>query len=100
MLHLALSPQEEDAKRDLESEENLLQNIRLEHIVATLEIKMPDEVNVTHDEPQIAQSPVSLNVTMNLLIGTALGFLLALLGAQRLMRLFSGEEGRTSDHPG
>ena len=66
-----------DAKRDLETDQALLQSLKLKQINDEITAKIQDEAIVIHEVPQIAQAPVSPNVTLNLVLGTALGFLLS-----------------------
>ena len=66
-----------DAKRDLETDQALLQSLKLKQINDEITAKIQDEAIVIHEMPQIAQAPVSPNVTLNLVLGTALGFLLS-----------------------
>ena len=70
---------EEPAKRDFEAEQEMFQRMKTK--VAEEEIVRdggPGESVIVHDEPVIALCPVSPNVLLNLLAGTALGLLLAL----------------------
>jgi succinoglycan biosynthesis transport protein ExoP len=64
-----------DAKRDFETDQELLQTMRLKQIGETITRKMPDESIVVHEEPQISQSPVSPNVTLNLVLGAVVGLI-------------------------
>jgi len=64
-----------DAKRDFETDQQLLQTMRLKQIGETITRKMPDESIVVHEEPQISQSPVSPNVTLNLVLGAVVGLI-------------------------
>lgn len=73
------------AKRDFETDQVLLQTMKLKQISEAISSGMPDESVVVHDEPVIADSPVSPNVTLNLVLGTALGFLLSPFLALPLM---------------
>ena len=70
---------EEPAKRDFEAEQEMFQRMKAK--VLEEEIVRdggPGERVIVHDEPVIALCPVSPNVLLNLLAGTALGLLLAL----------------------
>jgi capsular exopolysaccharide synthesis family protein len=62
-----------DAKRDFETDQQLLQNIKLKQISESINRKMPDEGIVIHEEPLISQAPVSPNVTLNLALGAVVG---------------------------
>ena len=64
-----------DAKRDFETDQQLLQSMRLKQISKNITDKMTDESIVVHEEPQIAQSPVSPNVTLNLVLGAVVGMI-------------------------
>lgn len=74
-----------EAKREFELEQACLQELRLKQIRAT-ELGAQDSV-IIHEEPQIAQVPASPNVTVNLVLGTALGLLLSPLMALPLIFL-------------
>jgi len=62
-----------DAKRDFESDQLLLQNMKLREISET--IKTPEESIIVHEEPQLSQNPVSPNVTLNLVLGAVVGLI-------------------------
>ncbi|MEX1048482.1 MAG: polysaccharide biosynthesis tyrosine autokinase [Akkermansiaceae bacterium] len=62
-----------DAKRDFETDQTLLQNMRLREISET--IKTPEESIIMHEEPQLSQNPVSPNVTLNLVLGAVVGLI-------------------------
>jgi len=62
-----------DAKRDFETDQQLLQNLKLKQISESINRKMPDEGIVIHEEPLISQAPVSPNVTLNLALGAVVG---------------------------
>lgn len=64
-----------DAKRDFETDQELLQTMRLEQINKTIKNKMPDDTIVVHEEPQISNNPVSPNVTLNLVLGAVVGLI-------------------------
>ena len=78
-----------DAKRDFETDQALLQSLKLKQINDDISAKMQDDSIVIHEEPQIAQIPISPNVSLNLVLGTALGFLLSPLLALPLIYLLS-----------
>lgn len=62
-----------DAKRDFETDQELLQNMKLREISET--IKTPEESIIVHEEPQLSQNPVSPNVTLNLVLGAVVGLI-------------------------
>ena len=64
-----------DAKRDFETDQQLLQSMRLKQVGKNMTDKMTDESIVVHEEPQISQSPVSPNVTLNLVLGAVVGLI-------------------------
>lgn len=64
-----------DAKRDFETDQELLSTMRLEQINKTIKAKIPDESIVVHEEPEISNSPVSPNVTLNLVLGAVVGLI-------------------------
>ena len=63
-----------DAKRDIITEKELLEKMITMKIVAAAP---PDPPFASYTEPVISYSPVSPNVTLNLILGSALGFLLS-----------------------
>ncbi|MCX6874225.1 MAG: polysaccharide biosynthesis tyrosine autokinase [Verrucomicrobia bacterium] len=67
-----------DAKRDFEAEQEMLQKMKLKVIGEEISEKMPDESIVVHDDPVISQSPVSPNVTLNLILGAVVGLIFGL----------------------
>jgi capsular exopolysaccharide synthesis family protein len=64
-----------DAKRDFETDQQLLQQLKLKLIGETITKKMPEESIEIHEEPQIAQGPASPNVTLNLVLGAVVGLI-------------------------
>jgi uncharacterized protein involved in exopolysaccharide biosynthesis len=66
-----------DAKRDFETDSELLQTLKLKQVAETIRGKMANEGVAIHDEAVIAHSPVSPNVTLNLILGIAIGFLVS-----------------------
>ncbi len=77
-----------DAKRDLETELALLQEIKLKLVALEIE-RDSGGLNpvVVHDDPVISQTPVSPNVTRNLVSGSIAGFFLSPFLALPLMWL-------------
>jgi succinoglycan biosynthesis transport protein ExoP len=67
-----------DAKRDFESEQEMLQQMKIKLIAEEIAEKMPDESIVVHDEPVVSQSPVVPNVTLNLMLGAVVGVIFGL----------------------
>jgi capsular exopolysaccharide synthesis family protein len=64
-----------DAKRDFETDQQLLQSMKLKQIGKNMTDKMTDESIVVHEEPQVSQNPVSPNVTLNLVLGAVVGLI-------------------------
>jgi len=64
-----------DAKKDFETDQQLLQEMRLKQITETIARRMPAEIVVMHDQPMISDSPVSPNVTLNLILGAVIGLI-------------------------
>ncbi|MFU8893355.1 MAG: GumC family protein [Luteolibacter sp.] len=62
-----------EAKKAFETDQALLQEIRLKLIGETITERMPQESIIMHDEPVISESPVSPNVKLNLILGAAVG---------------------------
>lgn len=64
-----------DAKRDFETDQALLQQMKLRQTDQVIISKsMPESIEV-HDDPQIAGGPVSPNVTLNLVLGAVVGLI-------------------------
>ena len=78
-----------DAKREFESDQELLQQMKLKLVGEKIALKTAADSVRIHDEPVIAQVPISPNVTLNLLLGTGAGFLLSPLMALPLMWLLN-----------
>lgn len=64
-----------DAKKDFESDQALLQQMKLKQVEDTIQNKMPPQSIEVHDQPVIADSPVSPNVTLNLVLGAVVGLI-------------------------
>jgi polysaccharide biosynthesis transport protein len=62
-----------DAKRDFETDLALLENMKLKLITEEIAGDLPNETIVVHDDPVISDSPVSPNVTLNLVLGAVVG---------------------------
>jgi succinoglycan biosynthesis transport protein ExoP len=62
-----------DAKRDFETDLALLENMKLRLITEEISEGLPNETIVVHDDPVISDSPVSPNVTLNLVLGAVVG---------------------------
>jgi uncharacterized protein involved in exopolysaccharide biosynthesis len=69
---------EEDAERDLEAEQEMAEKMKLMVLQETISSKMPDDGLLALEEPVVPRWPVSPNVPLNLILGTALGLLLSL----------------------
>lgn len=64
-----------DAKREFETDLQLLQSMKLKQINEKITTQMTEDSIVVHEEPQISQSPVSPNVTLNLVLGAVVGLI-------------------------
>jgi capsular exopolysaccharide synthesis family protein len=64
-----------DAKREFEADLDLLQTMKLKQTGETISRKIPGESVEVHDEPVISNSPVSPNVTLNLVLGAVVGLI-------------------------
>jgi len=64
-----------DAKREFETDQQLLNQMKIKQIGENISRKMPGESVVVHDPPVISNSPVSPNVTMNLVLGAVVGLI-------------------------
>ncbi len=62
-----------EAKKAFETDQALLQQMRLKLIGETITERMPQESIIMHDEPVMSNNPVSPNVRMNLILGAAIG---------------------------
>ena len=67
-----------DAKRDFETDQQLLQQMKIKQMGETISAKMPGESVVVHDPPVISDNPVSPNVTLNLVLGAVVGLIFGL----------------------
>ncbi|MFM2197449.1 MAG: hypothetical protein RLZZ505_881 [Verrucomicrobiota bacterium] len=68
-----------------ETELSLLEQLKIKLITQEISQGLSDETIVIHDDPVIADSPVSPNVTLNLVAGTFGGLLLSPFLALPLM---------------
>lgn len=64
-----------DAKRDFETDQQLLSQMKLKKVGEDINSKKVDESIVVHEEPQIAQAPSSPNVRLNLALGAVVGLI-------------------------
>jgi capsular exopolysaccharide synthesis family protein len=64
-----------DAKRDFETEQALLSQMKIKLVTEQIVSELPNETIVVHDEPAISDSPVSPNVTLNLVLGAVVGLI-------------------------
>jgi polysaccharide biosynthesis transport protein len=64
-----------DAKREFETDQELLQQMKLKLIGEDITRKMGNVSVEMHDSPVISNSPVSPNVTMNLVLGAVVGLI-------------------------
>jgi succinoglycan biosynthesis transport protein ExoP len=64
-----------DAKREFETDLELLQTMKLKFVTEKVTEKMGDDSIVVHEDPVTAQSPVSPNVTLNLVLGAVVGLI-------------------------
>lgn len=74
-----------DAKRDFETELSLLEQLKLKLITDEISQGISGDTVVVHDDPVIADSPVSPNVTLNLVAGAGGGILISPFLALPLM---------------
>lgn len=64
-----------DAKREFETDLELLQTMKLKSLTENVSGKVRGESISVHEEPVIAQAPVSPNVTLNLVLGAVVGLI-------------------------
>lgn len=62
-----------DAKREFETDQGLLQQMKLKQIGETISRKIPGQSVEMHEAPTVSNSPVSPNVTLNLVLGAVVG---------------------------
>jgi capsular exopolysaccharide synthesis family protein len=62
-----------DAKRDFETDQSLLAQMKIKLMTEQIVSDLPNETIVVHDEAVISDSPVSPNVTLNLVLGAVVG---------------------------
>jgi capsular exopolysaccharide synthesis family protein len=62
-----------DAKRDFETDQALLEQMKIKLMTEEIVGDLPNETIVVHDDPVISDSPVSPNVTLNLVLGAVVG---------------------------
>jgi polysaccharide biosynthesis transport protein len=67
-----------DAKRNFETDLSLLENMKLKLITEEISGDLPQETIILHDEPVIANDPVSPMVRMNLILGAVAGLVFGL----------------------
>ncbi len=92
-----------NAKREFETERALWDALKLEQLNEQIRPRLSEESVVIHEEPQIADSPVSPNVTLNLILGAVGGFLLSplmTLPVIDFLKRQGGEEGLAPADPG
>lgn len=64
-----------DAKRDFETDQGLLDQMKLKLISAEIDDNITEDTIVVHDYPTLAESPASPNVTLNLVLGAVVGLI-------------------------
>lgn len=74
-----------DAKREFETELSLLEQLKLKLITEEISLGTSGDTVVVHEDPVIADVPVSPNVTLNLVIGALGGVLISPFLALPLM---------------
>ena len=82
-----------DAKRDFETDLALLEQLKLKISEEEFKLATLRDVIVVHEDPVIANAPISPNVTKNLLIGLAAGLLASPFLALPLMSLMQRRNG-------
>ncbi len=66
---------------EIESEQKLLEAMKLKLMVDTIAAKIPFEPTVIHEMPSVSDRPASPNVTLNLVLGGVIGFFISPLFA-------------------
>jgi len=65
----------DEAKKTFESEQAMLQEMKIKKIAEEINSKMLDDSIQVHDDPVASQTPVSPNVTLNLVLGAVVGLI-------------------------
>ena len=65
-----------DAKREFESDQELLQSLKLKLVGESITTKLGRDRVLVHEQPVVSESPVSPKVTFNLVLGTISGAIL------------------------
>ncbi|MCF7674292.1 MAG: polysaccharide biosynthesis tyrosine autokinase [Akkermansiaceae bacterium] len=65
----------EEAKKAFETEQEMLQQMRIRKIAEEISQKMLSQSIIVHDDPVASQTPVSPNVTLNLILGAVVGLI-------------------------
>ena len=64
-----------DAKREFETDQDLLQTMKIKQMGESISVRIPGDTVRVHEEPVISDSPVSPNVTLNLVLGAVVGLI-------------------------
>ena len=81
-----------DVKRELETAEGQLYSIKVRKTNESITLKSGGNGVLIHEGPVIAEKPISPNVTLNLALGSTLGFLLSPLMAMPLVWILNRRE--------
>ena len=64
-----------DAQRELATAQEMLNTMKTKLIGETIQERIPTNSIIVHEDPVISQSPVSPNVTLNLMLGAVVGLI-------------------------
>ena len=64
-----------DAKRELDTAQDMLNTMKVKLVGETIQERIPSNSIIVHEDPVIAQNPVSPNVTLNLMLGAVVGLI-------------------------
>lgn len=64
-----------DAKRELDTAQEMLNTMKVKLLSETIQERIPTNTILVHEDPVIAQAPVSPNVTLNLVLGAVVGLI-------------------------
>lgn len=64
-----------DAKRDFETDQALLEQMKIKLMTEEIVSELPNETIIVHEEAVMGASPVSPNVTLNLVLGAVIGLI-------------------------
>jgi len=64
-----------DAQQEFEQSREMLDEMRLKYRTKKIELELPRNPIIIHEDPTLARAPVSPNVTLNLVLGAVVGLI-------------------------